>query len=223
MKNSTEQKGLDSVVPSAELPRIEKKTCSKCRIEKSVDDFYINSRNRNLRQSQCKRCKREGKRKTEVAFISDGVPNGFICCRRCNELKVNNSDNFHKSKITDSSKVLLCKSCRNKANKENSIKTRSDCRKRHKKWRDKNRGKVRAYQKMRKKLVLRATPKWFESEKVNEVYKQAVKRGWQVDHIVPIISDLVCGLHCYDNLQIMEPSINMSKKNRYWPDMPEEK
>jgi hypothetical protein len=215
MKNSMEQKGLGSVVPSAELPVIVKKICTKCKKEKVREEFY---RSKWGLQSWCKQCKRESKRKTGKAFLSDKVPDGLILCSICNEFKEPTEDNFHKSKLKSSSKVIGCRACRNEINKMNI--NREEGRRRHKAWRDSNRGKVRSYSNMRKSKVKIATPKWFESESVEKVYQEAANRGWQVDHIVPIISGLVCGLHCHANLQILEPSINMSKKNRYWPDMP---
>lgn len=67
---------------------------------------------------------------------------------------------------------------------------------------------------------LRAIPAWFESGLVGEVYDSASKSGLQVDHIVPLKSDIVCGLHCFSNLQLLDGSENASKGNRYWPNMP---
>jgi len=43
----------------------------------------------------------------------------------------------------------------------------------------------------------------------------------EVDHIVPLKSSTVCGLHTQANLQIL-PSVDNSRKgNHWWPDMPE--
>lgn len=69
-----------------------------------------------------------------------------------------------------------------------------------------------------------ATPPWFESErkKINLVYKKASELGLEVDHVVPLTSDLVCGLHCWDNLQLLNRQENAKKLNKYWPDMPED-
>lgn len=43
---------------------------------------------------------------------------------------------------------------------------------------------------------------------------------WHVDHIVPLQSDLVCGLHNEWNLAVITGSENSKKRNFYWPEMP---
>lgn len=68
---------------------------------------------------------------------------------------------------------------------------------------------------------IKAVPRWFESELVAKVYEKARFNSMHVDHIVPLKSNLVCGLHCWHNLQLIDSSHNASKGNRYWPDMPE--
>jgi len=73
---------------------------------------------------------------------------------------------------------------------------------------------------------IQATPAWMDSAAVRGIYEQALR--WSgilgirlfVDHIVPIKSDKVCGLHTWENLQLLEAGANSSKGNYYWPDMP---
>ena len=69
-------------------------------------------------------------------------------------------------------------------------------------------------------------PKWANEFFISEVYELARKRTnmmgfvWHVDHIVPLTSKRVCGLHCEFNLQVIPGSANNAKGNRHWPDMP---
>lgn len=71
-----------------------------------------------------------------------------------------------------------------------------------------------------------ATPAWADLDKVLEIYRLAQQLSRQtgapyhVDHIVPLQSDIVCGLHCEANLQVLPALINLQKHNRVWPDMP---
>jgi len=81
------------------------------------------------------------------------------------------------------------------------------------------RAKYRASQKQ-------ATPSWANQDKINSFYKlakiESEKQGIeiQVDHIVPLKSEIVCGLHCEANLQLLPKPDNVRKSNRTWPDMP---
>jgi 5-methylcytosine-specific restriction endonuclease McrA len=70
-----------------------------------------------------------------------------------------------------------------------------------------------------------ATPKWLTKDQLNEIkqyYILAKELQWlslksdplTVDHIVPLVSPNVCGLHVPWNLQILPRSQNSSKGNR---------
>jgi len=68
---------------------------------------------------------------------------------------------------------------------------------------------------------------WANEFFIEEIYRLARLRTivtgerWQVDHIVPVKSDLVCGLHVETNLRVVRLIYNASKGNRKWPDMPD--
>ena len=68
----------------------------------------------------------------------------------------------------------------------------------------------------------KATPAWYKQErdKVILIYAKARKFGFHVDHIVPLRSKKVCGLHTWANLQLLAPEVNTAKGNYNWPDMP---
>lgn len=107
------------------------------------------------------------------------------------------------------------KRCRDLARKNSELRKEKS-----KEWRRKNKSKKREYDRRRIANKLMATPAWFEREMVKNVYEKAAIMGFEVDHVVPLKSKLVCGLHCWSNLQLLEREINMKKNNRHWPDMP---
>lgn len=93
-------------------------------------------------------------------------------------------------------------------------------------WRKDNRAKAAHYSAKARAAKLRATPAWANHFFIEEAYDLAQRRTsatgieWQVDHIVPLQSELVCGLHTHENLQVIPARVNRSKQNRVWPGMP---
>lgn len=79
----------------------------------------------------------------------------------------------------------------------------------------------------RKARKLQATPAWANEFFIQEAYALAKLREkvcggkWHVDHIVPLRSKLVCGLHVEHNLRVIPAVENLRKQNHYWPHMPE--
>ena len=211
----------------------DEKKCSRCKLmlPATSDYFYANKNMRLGLSSHCKKCSgNKGKRKLHVG-------GGFRICSKCGEKLPETSDYFGANKTSIGGLRLDCKECQSKLKKENYQKNKSKFRdkaksyydknkdkhlERTKLWRSENKGVMRYHQRKYQYLKLRAVPTWWESEKelIAKVYEMAGILGMHVDHIVPINSKLVCGLHCWHNLQLLTPSENRSKSNVYWPDMP---
>lgn len=80
----------------------------------------------------------------------------------------------------------------------------------------------------RTKIEKAQTPSWADIDEIKRIYKKAEelrkkfgKNSFCVDHIVPLRSKYVCGLHCPDNLRVITWEENCAKSNNWWPDMPE--
>jgi hypothetical protein len=76
---------------------------------------------------------------------------------------------------------------------------------------------------LRKRRHRNATPKWLTYKQKNEIkqlYQIAVTmtkttgERYVVDHIVPLISDEVCGLHVPWNLRVITQEENLKKSNK---------
>ena len=94
-------------------------------------------------------------------------------------------------------------------------------------WKKRNSDKVNADTARRHLRLRQAYVAWADDELIAEAYAIARLRTlvtgipWEVDHIVPLNSDLVCGLHWEGNLQVIPAVSNLAKSNSWWPDMPD--
>lgn len=79
-----------------------------------------------------------------------------------------------------------------------------------------------AYQALARAKRRNAVPKWFNSikEDVQKIYIEARTKTLEtgipheVDHIIPLVSDYVCGLHVPNNLRVVTRYENRSKQNK---------
>lgn len=94
------------------------------------------------------------------------------------------------------------------------------------KWAKANVDKINAKNSKRRATKIQATPAWTNDFFIKEAYHLAKLREktlggrWHVDHIVPLKSKLVCGLHTEINLQVIPANSNLIKSNSFWPQMP---
>lgn len=92
-------------------------------------------------------------------------------------------------------------------------------------WAKKNPGKINANIAKRNAAKFRATPKWADLGRIQQIYIEAARlrdetgQHYEVDHIVPLQGRTVSGLHWEGNLQILLEAENISKHNRRWPGM----
>jgi hypothetical protein len=88
-------------------------------------------------------------------------------------------------------------------------------------WRSVNKDKQQSYNAARRAQIKLALPCWAEVDKILAIYTESVEVSKQtgimhhVDHIIPLVHHLVCGLHVHENLQILVGTENMSKSNIY--------
>ena len=90
-------------------------------------------------------------------------------------------------------------------------------------WKERNLLWVRADTKNRRRKHRQATPPWLtraQKSEMRELYKIAITmtkttgERYVVDHIVPLRSELVCGLHVPWNLRVITQEENLKKSNQ---------
>lgn len=90
-------------------------------------------------------------------------------------------------------------------------------------WQANNPHKASAKEARHRAALIRACPSWADHDKIDAIYAAARRISREtgiphhVDHIYPLQSDLMCGLHVENNLQILPATENVSKSNRSWP------
>jgi hypothetical protein len=99
----------------------------------------------------------------------------------------------------------------------------SEKRRWQKAWKDRNQLWVRADTKARRRKHRLATPKWLtrrQKGEIRQLYQiamtmtQTTGEQYVVDHIVPLRSEFVCGLHVPWNLRVITREENLIKSNQ---------
>lgn len=225
---------------------METKVCSCCKVEKPVSEFYKDKTKKNGFSSHCKVCSAVYKKDYQqqnkdkiLAYHKDyRQQNKDKILARAKEYRESNKDKIavgqkeyyqhNKDKLAEWKKEYTQK------NKERVL---ANAKKYYQENKDQMAAKAKDYRQTNKPLFsalrakrraakLKATPEWADLEQITEFYEVTLAfklytgKEYHVDHIVPLQSKLVCGLHVPANLQVLEAKDNLSKKNSWWPDMP---
>jgi len=90
-------------------------------------------------------------------------------------------------------------------------------------WRLSHKGQVNSWLAKRRASKKQATPPWANKKSIEGIYQKAAELTdatgikYEVDHIYPLQSKYMCGLHVETNLQILTREQNRAKSNRTWP------
>jgi hypothetical protein len=175
---------------------MEAKVCSICKEEKGILEFHKLKSGKYGRESRCKECSKADKK----AYYQK---NKEVIIKKNLEYQKTNPDIVNRSS----------KKWRDNNKEKQAYLT--------KEWSKQNRGSINNNCAKRRSLKLKATPDWSECEKIKKVYIGARKLEeltglkYHVDHIVPLQGKDVCGLHVWENLQVLEASLNIKKGNRH--------
>ena len=90
-------------------------------------------------------------------------------------------------------------------------------------YRELNRESCMARNKARRAAKANAIPKWYgelDTLVMEEAYSLCLIRtaetgiNWHMDHMIPLRADAVCGLHVWNNIQVIPARMNLAKRNR---------
>ena len=131
------------------------------------------------------------------------------------------ADNPEKEKTRRQRHNARHKLKRNAAGREWYARNRERVAELAKKWYIANYHRMLASNNRRRSLGKTAAPRWLiesgQKDEIDQLYTMAKAQGLHVDHNIPLAGCMVCGargLHVLANLQMLERSTNIAKKNR---------
>ncbi len=221
------------------------KKCSKCGVVKALSEFFKRNDRPCGVQPKCKQCQTILARTWDAAhreYLAEKLriaraadPERFkkygAEWRRLNpeRLKANKKRSYNRPEVKRNALATAKKwRIENKErDDENHARWRTNNPERlsvltaraNKKWRASHPAVLRELEAARKRAKHANLP-WAEKDKMLVVYQKAREWGMEVDHIVPLKNELVCGLHVWHNLQLLDRNLNRAKRNHSWPDMP---
>lgn len=195
------------------------KACRKCGEQKPLDQFSRKASAKDGLQHKCKSCESE----TRKLWRENNI----------------DRDTASKAAYYAEHRSALCQHrAQYRKEKSEAIRAKQDA------WKAVNLDKVRGYalayykankdkynarKAMREAAKIRAAIGWdeeldalvlTEAAHLARIRSETLAVEHHVDHVIPLRSAKVCGLHNAYNLAVIPAVENMSKGNRWWPDMP---
>lgn len=199
---------------------MELKTCTACGVEKCVSEFYKLRRDSDALKARCKRCSLAASSANQKAAYAKNPERKRAQAAAWAAANPERRLENKKRQYALNPEAKLAKNAAWRA-------ANADRKREYQaRWKAANRIKVAVERSEYRASKLNATPGWADRSKIAEFYFAAdflgmVTGEWHhVDHMVPLRSKLVCGLHAEQNLQVLPAKENLRKHNRYWPDMP---
>lgn len=217
----------DNIVYGGIAEMVWVKQCSKCKVAKTLDNFAKDTRQSSGYCPSCKQCESATRKRyrdankdaIRAAQRDHYVRNRDIVIAKTKAYAAANREVVRAQKAADYMRNREAKLAKQKSYYANNRGARLQ-------YVKDNASAFRARTAIRNAVKRKATPAWANVSKIDAFYFAAdflsmVTGEWyHVDHIVPLQSKIVCGMHCEENLQILPASENIAKGNRYWPDMP---
>jgi hypothetical protein len=176
------------------------KTCSCCKLEKTLEEFNNRKRAKDGKRSECKTCQ---SKKSSIYYINNS-----------NVILEKNKKWAEENKET-----------RKQQNKKLYLKNKAHILNRHKNHYKTFTYIYRARDAQRRAIKLERTPKWLSTSQKEAIKTEYALAQWcskvmgskyHVDHIVPLAGKNVSGLHVPWNLQVIPASDNLVKGNRHY-------
>lgn len=207
------------------------KTCARCKISKEFSCFGKGKNYKDGMWPYCKQCTNERAQAYRESNPEKVKESGRLSRRKNPERIAESKRRYRENnqeKVKKARKLAYDKNrdVELSVAREYKLRNKDELAKKAAKRLKDNPHLNRFFRSQRRAAEKNAKPLWHDSKAVKALHIEAVRRKqetgeeWHVDHIVPLTSDLVCGLHWHGNMQLLPASVNQSKSNRHWPDMP---
>ncbi len=206
------------------------KACLICGVEKELSAFHKQASSADGYRARCKECRKEESRiyarENSAKAVARAKKWAADNPERYRE-SVNKSQRAWRENNRDLARELWRASyAKNREKRVLEARTYRDAN------RDKVRESVRVYQKnnrhvanaigaKRRAIKKMACVSWADHEQIKNEYalakwcSEVMGIPYHVDHIIPLVSNVVCGLHVHTNLRVIPAKDNQKKHNKY--------